>query len=66
MTFKEIRNKAGVEQEAIGKALKIKQSAVSMWETGKARPKTKHLPKIAEILGVSVDELIACFSKSNI
>lgn len=33
------------------------QSTVSVWESGKAAPTTEDVPKIADILGCTIDEL---------
>ena len=58
MGFYSARMKCGMTQEAVGKALGVSDAAVSMWETGKFSPRAKLLPKIAELYGCTIDELL--------
>ena len=50
------RNAAGLTQEKLGKLLHVSMQAVSHWERGGA-PDVTLLPKLANALGVSIDEL---------
>lgn len=59
MSFKKAREKSGLTQQDLATALGVDQSAVCFWETGKTQPRAKLLPKIAEILHCSVDDLLA-------
>ena len=43
----------------LGELLGVTNKAVSKWENGTAKPNTILIPKIAEILGVTVEELFA-------
>ena len=36
-----------------------------MWETGRSVPKTTDLPKIAKVLNVPVEQVLACFTKDD-
>ena len=36
----------------------VTQGAISQWETGKSFPRAELLPKLADILGCTVDELL--------
>lgn len=63
MEFKLLRKEKGKTQTEIALQIGIKQSAVAMWETGKSKPRTEDLPKLAEALGVTVERVIACFTK---
>ena len=56
--IKTLREKAGLKQADLARKLNVGQSAVSMWETGLAMPRTDKLPELAEILGCTVDELL--------
>ena len=58
MTLKEARVSAGLTQEEVAKALGVKRSAISMWETGKSFPKAKMLPLISAIYRKPISELI--------
>jgi transcriptional regulator with XRE-family HTH domain len=61
MTFKELRKNANVTQVKLADKLGITQNAISMWETGNAKPETDKILKIAAFLGVSVEEVLNCF-----
>lgn len=52
----QLRKKAGLKQEELGKAVGVSTQAVSRWECGGA-PDIELLPSIADTLHVSVDEL---------
>ncbi len=61
MCGKFIRNKRkelGMTQAQLAEKLYITNKAVSKWETGESNPDSELLPKIAEVLGVSTDELL--------
>lgn len=51
------RRAQGLSQEALGKQLGVRQSAVSRWENGR-RPEPEAFDKIAEFLGMHRDEVI--------
>ena len=52
------RKDLGLTQEALADRLGITFQAVSKWETGQTIPDTLLLPKLAQILNVSVDKLL--------
>lgn len=54
---KKLREKAGITQKEFADLLEVGQSTVAMWETGENAPRTDKLPKIAEILQCSIDDL---------
>ena len=54
----ELRKAAGLTQEEFATRLCVTQGAVSQWEQGIASPSIDKLPKLAEILGCTVDELL--------
>ena len=56
--IKDKRDAAKLTQVELSKLLGISQSAIAMWETGQSFPRTELLPKLAEILNCSVDELL--------
>ena len=58
MGFKKAREAAGLTQQELATELGVDQSTVCLWETGKTQPRVKLLPKIAELLGCSINELI--------
>jgi tellurite methyltransferase len=56
------RKELGFTQEELGEKLGISFQAVSKWETEQTVPETTILPKLAQILNVSVDKLLGNFS----
>ena len=55
--IKELRKKANLTQEALSAALNISYQSVSKWESGTASPDISHLVPLANIFGVTLDEL---------
>jgi tetratricopeptide (TPR) repeat protein/DNA-binding XRE family transcriptional regulator len=51
------RRLAGLSQEALASALSVERSTVVRWESGDTRPQPWIRPKLAQALGVSLDEL---------
>ena len=52
------RKELGMTQRELADRLNITDKAVSKWERGLACPDTAIIPKLAEILGVSLEELM--------
>ncbi len=65
MKFKILRKESGITQTELAEKLKVKQSTIAMWETGKSKPRTDDLYIIAEVLGVSVDKVLDCFKPAQ-
>lgn len=59
MSFKKAREKSGITQVRIAAHFGIDQSTVSLWESGKTRPRAKLLPELAQMLECTIDELLA-------
>ncbi len=55
--IKQLRYKASLTQEQLAGRLSVSPQAVSKWENGAAMPDIGLLPELAEIFGVSIDEL---------
>ena len=53
-----LRREKGMTQKELADMLNITDKAVSKWERDIACPDTMTIPKLAEILGVSVEELM--------
>ena len=53
-----LRREKGMTQKELADMLNITDKAVSKWETGMACPDTHIIPRVAEILGISVEELM--------
>lgn len=58
MKLKKLRASKNITQDEIAYQLGICRSTVAMWETGKSTPRTEMLPKLAECLGCTVDDLL--------
>lgn len=57
MKIKELREAMNYNQSDLASELGVDRSAVAKWETGEAVPRTDKLPKLAKVLGCSIDEL---------
>lgn len=60
----EARKARGLTQEALATELSVSPQAVSKWENDLTCPDISLLPKLAELLGLSVDELLSGKSKA--
>ena len=58
MSIASARRKAGVSQVKLAKELGVTGAAVCLWEKGRNMPRAALLPKIAEVLGCSIDDLL--------
>lgn len=58
MSFKSAREKAGMTLTKAAQMIGVSKAAVSLWETGKMAPRADKLPRIAEIYGCRVDDLL--------
>jgi len=56
----ELRKEQGYTQKELAQKLYISDKAVSKWETGNSVPDTALLIPLAELLGVTVTELLMC------
>lgn len=54
-----LREKKGLTQADIARELKITPAAVSKWENGESKPRVEVLFRLAEILEVRPEELMA-------
>lgn len=57
-TISTLRREKGMTQKELADMLSITDKAVSKWERDMACPDTQTIPKLAEILGVSIEELM--------
>lgn len=55
-----LRKEKQLSQTQLAQLLGVTNKAVSKWENGASKPNTVLLPKLAELLDVSVEELFAC------
>ena len=53
------RRRANIRQVELASAMNVNQSTISMWESGSSAPAADKLPKLAQILGCTIDALFA-------
>jgi len=56
--LREIRKSRHLTQMQVADFLGIKHQTISAWEKGKAKPNNKTIPRLAEIYGCSVEEIM--------
>ncbi len=56
--IKKIRIEKGISQENIATALGVSTATVSRWESGEFIPRAEKLVRLAELLGVTTDDLL--------
>ena len=61
-----LRKKKGMTQMELADALGISYQAVSNWERGNTMPDISKLPELAEIFGVSIEEILCDERKGKI
>lgn len=58
MNIKKYREKMNYSQNELAEIIGVNSSTLCQWENGKRYPRIQMLPRIAEALGCTVDELI--------
>lgn len=58
MNLKDIRKAKKIKQLQIVRVFNLSSGCVSQWEKGIRSPKIEQLPKLATLLGVSIEELV--------
>lgn len=64
-TIAQLRKEKGMTQKELAELLNITDKAVSKWERNVACPDTALIPKLAEILDVSIEELMSAKPQQN-
>ena len=62
MTFKDLLRQKDIHAAQLARKLNLHRATVSKWCTKQTKPKIKYVPIIAEFLGVTVEEVLACFT----
>lgn len=57
--FKKARTEARLTQQQVADALGLDRSAIAQYERGVSTPNLKNLPKICELLNVSLENLVS-------
>lgn len=63
--IKELRTENGLTQSQLAENIGVTQGAVYFWEKGVNEPTAGYLIKMAELFGISVDELLSFESQKN-
>lgn len=53
-----LRRRAGYTQEGLAEAMSVSRQAVSKWESGQTLPEAAALPRLADLLGCTLDQLM--------
>lgn len=59
MNIKDLRQARGLDQTELADQMGVNQSTVSAWERETALPKARDLPRLAQVLGCSIEALFA-------
>lgn len=59
LCIRELRQRKGLSQTDLAKAMNVSAAAVGKWESGEYQPSTDKLPKLAMLLGVDIGALFA-------
>ena len=57
--LKNEREESNFTQQDVAEKLGVSKAIISKWECGKAYPSLEYLPKLSELYGVSINEIIA-------
>ena len=63
--LEDLRIKNGLTQRQLAERLDISRQAVSKWERGESEPDTDNLVGLANIYGVSIDEIVGFKNKES-
>jgi DNA-binding XRE family transcriptional regulator len=63
--FARVRKAAGYTQESLAERLGVDRSTVGRWEIGEVEPQAGQRPKIAEALGISLDQLAGLLAATD-
>lgn len=58
INLKRFRENKGLSQEELANILGVRQSTVGMWENGTNKPRVKTLEKIADVLNITINDLM--------
>ena len=60
-----LRKEKGMTQNELAQKMSVTDKAVSKWERNLSCPDVNSIPKLAEILGTTVEELLAQMQQVN-
>ena len=59
--FKKLLNEKDLHGSQLARRIGVTPALVWKWANGKSSPRLEHTKKLAEVLGISVEEVIECF-----
>jgi len=60
-----MRYRLGMNQKDLAREMAVSQATICEWESGRASPKIDRIPRLAALLGVTSDEIIAAITASK-
>ena len=57
MNIRRRREELGISRNELSKKVRVSETAIYKWESGEAKPRADMLPKLAHVLGCTIDEL---------
>ena len=61
--LKQILSARNIKQAQLAEYLGVTQQLVSKWINGRCQPQIEMLPKLAEALNCSVEDIVNCFKE---
>lgn len=58
MTLKKLRESKKIKQKIIVEKLNLSVGCVCNWEKGKRQPQIEQIPKLAEVLNCTIEEVV--------
>lgn len=58
-TIEHLRKQAGLSRKELAERVEVHQTIVGRWESGTAQPRAKSLEKLADVFGISVEQIMA-------
>ena len=55
--LKQLRERVHYSQQKLAEAMEVTQQAIAKWENGTSMPTADKFPKLAQVLGCSIDDL---------
>lgn len=52
-----LRKRRGLTQRQLAEGMGMAQNAISNWESGISLPRARDIPRLADVLGCTIDEL---------
>ncbi len=64
-TLQQLRQLAILTQAELAEELGVSVTTISHWETGSKRPRASNIRKLAKVLGVSPQEVLAAINETS-